>query len=112
MRGRQATGKERRKTALYVLLTIVAIAVTGAALPDFLGTIGLIVWLIVVIPGSLLLLVRRHASCTAYRCSSCGHDFEISTLTDLISPHVLGKKYLKCRLCGQRGWARVLVKDD
>jgi len=63
---------------------------------------------------ALYLLVRWHASVTAYRCTRCGHEFEIGVVTDLVSPHGPGRgggwKYLKCPSCGRRSKARVLVK--
>ena len=108
---RQPTSRDRWKTGLYILLTIIIIVVTGMILMQMFGAVGLVVWIAVFVAGSLFLLVRWHAKNTAYRCRVCGHEFEISTGTDLMSPHVPEKKYLKCPQCGKRSWATVLVKD-
>jgi DNA-directed RNA polymerase subunit RPC12/RpoP len=58
----------------------------------------------------LLLLVRWHAANFAYQCPACGNEFEISTLQDLISPHMLSTKYLRCPACGKRDWTSILKK--
>jgi DNA-directed RNA polymerase subunit RPC12/RpoP len=98
------------------LRTIVYIVVFVAAL--IIGAIFLLpaywyVWLILV-GGGLFLLVRWHANRFAYRCPHCGNEFEISILTDLISPHGInaegGWKYLRCPQCRQRTKAIVLTK--
>jgi DNA-directed RNA polymerase subunit RPC12/RpoP len=109
---RQPTSRDRWKTGLYILLTITVIIVTGLLLIQMFETIGLVVWLAVFVMGIMLLLVRWHAKNTAYRCRVCGHEFEISTGTDLISPHLPEKKYLRCPQCGKRSWKTVLVKDE
>jgi DNA-directed RNA polymerase subunit RPC12/RpoP len=58
----------------------------------------------------LFLLVAWNAARHAYRCASCGHEFEISVLRSLVTPHMPGSKYLVCPRCKDRTWARVLVK--
>ena len=68
------------------------------------------VWLVLVV-GGLFLLVRWHAKRFAYRCSKCGHEFEISAFVDFVSPQGLDKsggwKYLRCPACHR--WSRALV---
>ncbi len=71
-------------------------------------SIGLII--IIVTTIILLLLVRWHARNFAYRCPECGQEFEISVFTDFISPHGVGKKYLKCPRCQKRSWANETEK--
>ena len=56
----------------------------------------------------LLLLVRWHAATSAYECPKCRHQFEVSTLQDFVSPHMLTAKYLRCPKCRQQDWARLL----
>jgi DNA-directed RNA polymerase subunit RPC12/RpoP len=108
---REANNKDRWKVAAYILLTIVVIAAGAAALLPGAGPREMVLWLVIFF-GGLFLLVRWHARSTAYRCPACGHEFEISTLTDFLSPHTTSKKFLKCPQCGKRKWATVLLKKD
>lgn len=57
------------------------------------------------------IIVRWHAGVTAYRCTQCGHEFEITTMTNFLSPHLPERKYLKCPACGKRDWMTVLMKQ-
>jgi hypothetical protein len=81
------------KTLRYIAL-FVAVLIIGAIslLPSYPY-----IWLLLV-ALSLFLLVRWHASTFAYQCSNCGHEFEISTLTDFVSPQGLSKR---------GGWAKL-----
>ena len=108
---RGATKKDWLKVGAYVLLTIVVIAAGAAALIPGLRPFEMGLWLVIFF-GGYFLLVRWHANSTAYRCPVCGHEFEISVLTDFISPHTTSKKFLKCPQCGKRKWATVLLKRD
>ena len=108
---RKPTKADWGKAAVYLAAYIIAVG-GGAFLLLPMGSVGALVWAVVVVCG-LFLLVRWHAKSTAYRCTNCGHEFEISLLTDLISPHGIGNggwKYLKCPQCGRRTRAVVLVK--
>lgn len=60
----------------------------------------------------LTLLVRWHARTTGYRCPDCGHQFGISAWADLLSPHMLTTKYVKCPECGRRGWMEARMRAD
>lgn len=74
---------------------------------------GFVVWVFIVSVG-LYLMVRWHARSTGYRCRNCGNEFEISTFTDLVSPHGTGDggwTYLKCPRCEKRTRAKVLRKE-
>ena len=71
-------------------------------------------WLALV-AGGVFILVLWHKKSTAYRCPKCGSEFEISLLTDLVSPHGItrtggGWLYLKCPACSNRSKMDVLVK--
>ncbi|MBC7264604.1 MAG: zinc ribbon domain-containing protein [Chloroflexi bacterium] len=102
-----------RKTLLYVA-TFIAVTIVVAVLvkPDRTA-IGFVAWAALILV-SLLLLVAWHARAFAYRCRDCGHEFQISLWTDLLSPHGLSKgggwKYLRCPKCGQRTMAIVIPK--
>jgi DNA-directed RNA polymerase subunit RPC12/RpoP len=71
------------------------------------------VWAALAVAG-LVILVSWHAKATAYHCPKCGYDFEISIITDLLSPHGVNKeggwKYLKCPNCSKRTRTEILVK--
>lgn len=110
-----SVNKNQQRKALLYTAAFVAVAAIGAAL--FLRTrsvAGFVVWLVLVV-GSLSLLVGWHARTFAYRCRNCGHEFEISPWTDLISPHGPSKeggwKYLRCPKCRQRTRATVITKE-
>jgi DNA-directed RNA polymerase subunit RPC12/RpoP len=110
---RDPTRADWKRTIIYLAGYIVAIS-AGAFLLLPRESIGVLAWVLIV-AGGLYLLVRRHAKSTAYRCTNCGHEFEISLLTDLISPHGPGKggwKYLKCPRCGRRIRAKELMKEQ
>lgn len=108
---RAATKNDWLKVGAYILLTILVIAAGAAVLIPGLSLFEMGLWLVIFF-GGLFLLVRWHAHSTAYRCPGCGHEFEISVLTDFISPHTAEKKYLKCPQCGKKRWATVLLKQD
>ncbi len=108
MRYRDVTPRDWLKAGLYIALTIGTMVVTMILLIP-LGPVGIAAWLGVA-SGSMYLLVRWHANSTAYRCSACSSEFEISVLTDLVSPHWGSRKYLRCPECGRRDWATILMK--
>ena len=105
----ETTKEDWIRTIIYVAVFVAVIIVWAI----FLLSGYWYIWLILVI-GSLFLLVRWHAKKFAYRCPKCGHEFEISTFTNFISPHGLSKsggwKYLKCPKCHERLRATVIKK--
>jgi len=107
---REVTKRDWWKVGAVTLLTVAIIVITAVILIPIAWPVGLVAWLAVIFSGSLFLLVRWHTGTTAYRCPTCEHEFEISVLTDLVSPHVPDKKYLQCPQCGKRNWATVLMK--
>ena len=108
---REVTKSDWWRVGAYTLLAVAIIAITALILIPVAWPVGLVVWLALFVSGDLFLLVRWHANSTAYRCPACEHEFELSVFTDLVSPHVPDKKYLKCPQCGKRNWATVLMKD-
>jgi uncharacterized C2H2 Zn-finger protein len=102
---------------------------TGTALTAFIATtiftalilaprywpFGFALWIIIV-AASLVAVVMWHARNTVYRCPECDQLFSISTVTDLVSLHGLGRgggwKLLTCPKCGSHVRARVYMKDD
>jgi DNA-directed RNA polymerase subunit RPC12/RpoP len=83
----------------YLIITIVsAILLTPISWP-----IGLIAWVAIEVV-LLLAVITWHSRTTVYSCPNCGANFNISPLTDLVSPHGTkggGWKYLRCPACGK-----------
>lgn len=103
------TKKEKISAIFYVSL-FVALIVIGAIflIPDYWYIL-----LILLIIG-LFILVKWHARTFAYRCSRCGHKFEISAFVDFISPHGPGSdgwKYLRCPKCKKMSKAIIIRKQ-
>lgn len=103
---------ERRdwlKSIVYIAAYIAAISISGF----YLLLSYWYVWVALAAVG-LMALVLWHAKATAYRCSVCSYEFEISVLTDLISPHGVDREgawvRLKCPRCSNRSKSRVLAK--
>ncbi|OVE79483.1 hypothetical protein BVY01_02430 [bacterium I07] len=97
------------QTVLYILLFVVILCVSAILLlPKWWY-----VWLLIVIV-ELVLLVGQHNRYYEYSCLDCGGIFEISALTNFISPHGIdsegGWKLLKCLQCGNRSKKRLVVK--
>jgi DNA-directed RNA polymerase subunit RPC12/RpoP len=103
------------RTIIYVLLFAAALVI-GAI---YLLPAYWYVWSILVV-GGLFLLVRWHARSFAYHCPKCGHEFEISTVKDFVSPNgivrrsggVQGWKYLSCPKCHERVKALTIKKKS
>ena len=103
---------DRARTAVYVAIYTAAISI-GAFLLIARGAAGAFAWAVIVVGGAFL-LIRWYARNTAYRCRNCGHEFEISILTDAISLHGSGGggwKYLRCPRCGKRTKTEILRKE-
>jgi DNA-directed RNA polymerase subunit RPC12/RpoP len=95
------------RIAIYLILCLILLSIPFAILvPEarFSSTMAL---LLLMMTGSLVILVRTHAARTVYRCSTCGHEFKITPLTDFLSPHTLNKKFLRCPSCHRRQWTPV-----
>ena len=68
-------------------------------------------WLVLFIVSTIFLVIRqnRHYAC---RCRGCGHEFEVSFLVNLTSPHGIDKEgswmWVKCPHCQKRSKASVI----
>jgi DNA-directed RNA polymerase subunit RPC12/RpoP len=100
------------KSAIYLLVFVVVISVGAWWLIENFGTWGMVIWFVIFVGGGILVLVRWHAGSTAYLCPKCEHEFEISALQDLVTPHKMDKYYLRCPSCRERSWMQVLVKEE
>ena len=109
---RETTTADRRAGIRVLVGYLVAISVTSALIFLLPWVVGLAVWLAIVLAGAVR-LVRWSARNSGYRCRHCGHEFEISTVTELISPHGTGDggwTWLRCPRCDRRSRAKALVK--
>lgn len=106
---REITKKDWLKTIIYIVV-FVSIKITAALLllPDY--------WYIflIILSGLIFLIMNWHSKNFAYRCQHCKHEFEISALTNLISPHLPSAsgpwKYLKCPECSKKSKAKIIKK--
>lgn len=105
---RKPERKDWRKTLIFIAVYLAVLGLTGI----YLLTSFWYVWMGLAVAG-LVLLVAWHAKATAYHCPRCGYEFEISALTDFLSPHGVdhegGWKYLKCPNCSNRSRMRILA---
>jgi len=109
MRYREPNKADWVKSIIYLALYVAAIAI-GAFVLLPRGGIGAFFWAVIVL-GGLLLLVWQHSRSVGFRCANCSHEFEVSLLTDLVSPHGMDWQYLKCPQCGRWTRAKVMMKE-
>ncbi len=108
------TERDWQRTALYLAAGMLIIITAAIFLFAINRVIGALVWFVVV--GVVLaLLVSWHTRTYAYRCKECGEEFEISPVTNFVSPQGFDKhggwKYLKCPRCQKHERAVVLKKS-
>ncbi len=108
MRYREPNKRDWAKSIIYLVLYVAAISIGFVLLA--LGVIGAL-FLAIIVLGGLFLLVWQHSRTVGFRCANCSHEFEVSFLTDLVSPHGMDWHYLKCPDCGRWTRARVLIKE-
>lgn len=84
-------------------LVIFVLVITFGAF--FLFTDYWYLWLILVL-GGVVILVWRQTKQYACRCRDCGHEFEISFMTNLLAPHGVDRsgswQWLICPSCQNR----------
>jgi len=98
-----------RSNTIWLVILFIAIIICGIIfLIPFQYPFGFIICLFLVVGMGLYLLVRWHAKTTAYICPNCEHTFAVSTLTDLLSPHTINKKVLRCPSCGESSWCKAV----
>ena len=106
------SGKDWRVGILIIAGYVSVISVTAFLLLPNLWYL----WLLIVIIG-MVWIVNWHTRSYAYQCTHCSHEFEISFLINLISPHGVdsqgGWTWLKCPDCNKRSRARIIkiVRD-
>ena len=99
------------KSIIFILVYVIVIGVSAVYLLIELWYL----WLLIVVAG-MLLMVNWHKKKTAYRCPNCEHVYEVSFLTDLVSPHGIDRDgawlYLRCPNCRQRKKTKTLKKVE
>lgn len=97
-------------TGIASLVIFLVVITLGALL---LFTDYWYIWPVLVIGGTVILVLRqtKHYAC---RCRECGHEFEISFLTNLLAPHGVDRagswQWLKCPDCQKRTKVAVIRK--
>ncbi len=89
------------KTLVGIGVYAVILIVSGYFLQSKENGIGM--FILVALVG-LIILVLMHAKRAVYTCINCNKEFKISPIIDLVSPHNMNTKYLKCPHCGKRSW--------
>jgi DNA-directed RNA polymerase subunit RPC12/RpoP len=111
---REPTGADRG-AGIRVLVLYLAIVLAASVIIVWLpGTAGFVLWMAIVLFATVM-LARWNARHAGYRCAHCGHEFQISTLTELVSPHGRGGggwKYLRCPRCDRKSRSKTLAKQD
>ncbi len=46
-----------------------------------------------------------------YECENCGKKFSVPPFISVLTPHIMGRKLVKCPYCGKRTWAKRVRKD-
>ena len=97
----------------YFIILIGAFIILSRLFSDFW-----LVWLVIlmgIIVITIILLVNWHRLNFSYKCEFCEHEFRISFLLDLLSPHGPnrkgGWKFLKCPKCNKRSKVTVIKKS-
>ena len=100
-------------TAAYALVYLGFLSLMAAIFVSTSWPVRILIWLMLVtMVGIALAIVKVHADTALYRCPDCDNEVRISSTTDLLSPHILDKKLLKCKRCGRRVWAREVGELD
>ncbi|MGG7178441.1 hypothetical protein ACQPU1_12640 [Clostridium paraputrificum] len=89
------------KTLISIGVYSIALILCGYFLQDLNN--GIVIFILIALFG-LIILVLMHSKRAIYTCKHCNKEFKISAVIDLISPHKLDKKYLKCPHCGKLDW--------
>jgi fatty acid desaturase len=100
-------------TAAYALIYLGFLSLMAALFVSTSWPVRLLIWLMLVtMVGIALTIVKLHADTALYHCPRCANRVKISSVTDLLSPHILDRKLLKCRNCGRRVWAYEVTDLD
>jgi DNA-directed RNA polymerase subunit RPC12/RpoP len=108
---REPTSADRRAGILALAGYLAGISLASVIIFLLEWPLGMVLWLGLVLAATVL-LARWNSRHSGYRCRHCGHEFEISTLIELVSPHGTGGggwKYVRCPRCDRLSRAKALV---
>ena len=105
---REVTKTDRSRKNLYIILAVAFTSLSGWFFAREVWSIEFVLWGVIVTGGSLL-FIKWLLNSSAYRCSECGNEFQISLATFFVSRQAPDKKYLKCPTCGKKQWATELT---
>ncbi len=109
MQFRPITPQDRSKNiailAAFLALVLVLVVATIVFQKAYLAMILIAFCLL-----SAVALTKWAVDTHGYECPSCGHQFEISMRTALLTPHMWDKKLLRCPSCGKTSWASAVIK--
>lgn len=108
MEYQEVTKRDWKKVTLYILLIIIFVTAGSVLLVLgywYVGTVLMVIGAVVPIYLSI-----KEEKGEVYKCPKCQHEFEISALRSLITPHGITKKegkvydwkYLECPMCHDR----------
>ena len=100
------TALDRAVSTAVVLIALIVIVAAGFLVLEHYG-----IWLyLLIVAGTIVLLISWHSKTRGYRCGNCGHEFEISFRTDLLTANSFRRKMLTCPQCRFRDYADELIK--
>lgn len=101
--------RDSNMTIIFIMVFVCMVIALAAFLNH--NILGGVLFITITITA-LGFLVLWHSKTTAYICKQCDTKFNITFLTDLVSPQMPpNKKYLKCPNCKKRAWARESYRD-
>jgi len=96
----------RLKTAAGISFLLIVIIPLGIIFIPKFGTVGVIVWLSMVV-ALIFIIVKHHSKSTSCKCPACGVTFRLPIMVDFLSPHTPDKKKLRCPVCGKKNWCEI-----
>lgn len=117
VRFRETSGRDWRRTLLYVVLFLGSVVVALTFIEPRRGPVPAVLLVLV----SLWTLVAWHNKAYAYRCANCRRVFQVPTIVNFLSFQGVGRrpdgtyrgwKALTCPYCHQRTKATVVSKVE
>ncbi len=87
---REPTSADRRTEFRIMAIYVFAVVLSSGLIFLLAPVPGITAWVILVALATFL-LVRWNARHSGYRCAYCGHEFQVSVLTEMVSPHGPGE---------------------
>lgn len=97
--------ERRLSTALGLARGSLIIALISALVLTFsIAPLVIAVPIVLGLALFLFLIVRSNARLTAYACTKCSAQFQVSACVDFLSPHKPNRKLLRCPQCSNVDW--------